>query len=199
MGRGPARAVGGVARVRHQLGRQADADAGGRVDHHAPAEFVLVRLAAAIRSARSDGVSTPVTLALCALLEILDRRGHRIVAAGCNRPTTAARPGFSGARRAELPTVRRARARRRVFSARQVWPRRPCRLPVWARPALRSRPSAQRASARQAWPPRSSLWPAWLGGFGFGRFGFGGFGLGRRLVPDVLFAPAWPRQASGRE
>ena len=82
MGRGPARAAGGVARMRHQLGRQADADAGGRVDHHVPTEFVLVHLGGGDQLCALGWRELAGDLGLVALLEILDCRQHRVAAGG---------------------------------------------------------------------------------------------------------------------
>ena len=66
--------------MRHHLGRQADADAGGRIDHDAPAVFLFV-IAGGGEQAGSFGVGQHAgNLALDALLIILDGGDQRIFA-----------------------------------------------------------------------------------------------------------------------
>ena len=120
-GRRPARAARGVVRIRHQLGRQADADAGGRIDHHAPAVSRPRGASAAARaSARCSSVSTPVTLALLrfwnlligGFQRVLALAGRRIVAGPDTAPT-----GSSAAPRAECRRRMRGSARLRRQSS----------------------------------------------------------------------------------
>ena len=61
---GPARAVRGVACMGHHLGWQADADTGGRIDHHVPAEFGLVPRGVGKQRRALGRCDTPVILGL---------------------------------------------------------------------------------------------------------------------------------------
>ena len=98
--------------MRHQLGRQSDADAGGRIDHHAPAEFLLVRIGGGDQSRAFGRRQHAGDFRPAALLEILDR-GQ---AAARNwrprpdsRPTKAAPVESSAARPAGCRRKHRAR------------------------------------------------------------------------------------------
>ena len=73
--------MGGVVCVRHQLGRQADADAGRRIDHHAPTEFLLVAVGGRHQRGALFGRQHAGDLGLIALLEVADG-GFRGAAAG---------------------------------------------------------------------------------------------------------------------
>ncbi len=78
---GPARALRSIPCLRHQLHRQTDAHAGGRVDHDSPAEFVFVRLCGGEKVcalARRKNAGNP---GFGALLVVLDGGGQWILAA----------------------------------------------------------------------------------------------------------------------
>ncbi len=79
-----------LMRLRHHLGRQPDANAGGWVGHHAPAEFLF----AVVRGGEQPGAFVGGELAgdvmLDALLEILHRGQHWIKVA--NGTGVVARP-----------------------------------------------------------------------------------------------------------
>ena len=80
MCRRPARAVRGVARLRHHFDRQADAHAGGRIDHHGPAEFVLVHLGGSQQVGALGRREDAGDLGLRAFLVILDGGQKWIIA-----------------------------------------------------------------------------------------------------------------------
>ena len=90
-------------RMRHQLGRQADADAGRRIDHHAPAERVLVVAGGGQERRALPGGQHAGDLGLVALLEALDGRDQRVLAlagAGIVAVPRSAPPGSCAAHRA---------------------------------------------------------------------------------------------------